>query len=101
MGASVPWRSVRFLRFWSDPLSSLSFGEGRLRNLVYVVRASVPFDDGNGDDVFAIASLMQSGGVELRLLRSAPPPAFDGSAAPSGNVFAVFALSRSGGPCSY
>ena len=60
-------------QIWSDPLSTLSFGEGRLKNFVYVLSATSPFTDGNGNDVLAVVSLMQSGGVEMRLLRGAPP----------------------------
>src|SRR5580704_3098661 len=55
-------------QIWHDPLSTLSFGEGRLKNLIYVAAASTPFADGNGDDVFAVISLLQSGDVEVRLL---------------------------------
>lgn len=95
-------------QIWYDPLSTLSFGEGRLRNLVYVVGATTPFSDGAGNDVFAVLSLMQSGDVEARLLRSAPPvPSTAGDASDAGdsdggqveNVFAVFTLSRQPGPC--
>ncbi len=84
-------------QIWQDPLSTLSFGDGRLKNLVYVVSASRPLSDG-GSDVFAIVSLMQSGNVEVRLLHGAPAP--DGSA-PAPNVFAVFQLQRQSTPCSY
>jgi hypothetical protein len=88
---------------WHDPLSTLTFGQGRVKNLLYVVRASQPFADGNGSDVLAVVSLMQSGGVEVRLLRGAPEPAGDGAApAPAGDeVFAVFDLTRQPAPCSY
>lgn len=89
-------------QIWHDPLSTLSFGEGRLKNLVYVVTASAPFSDGNGNDVLAVVSLMQSGDVEVRLLRGAPGLAVDGGApASGGNLFAVFDLTRQPGPCSY
>jgi hypothetical protein len=98
-------------QIWSDPLSTLTFGEGRLKNLVYVVAATTPFGDLGGDDVFAVVSLMQSGGVEVRLLRGAPSvsgedagdaAAGDPSAATgASNVFAIFALSRKKGPCSF
>ena len=92
--AHVPLRPIPQL--WHDPLSTLSFGEGRLKNLVYVAAAST------GDDVFVVVSLMQSGGIEVRLLRGAPAVSQDGGQAPSGgNLFAVFDLSRDTGPCSY
>lgn len=95
-------------QIWHDPLSTLSFGDGRLKNLVYVVAATTPFADGDGNDVFAVVSLMQSGDVEVRLLRGAPPvPTATGDASqldagaspPIENVFAVFTLSRQPGPC--
>ncbi len=66
-------------QIWHDPLSTLSFGEGRLKNLVYAAGASSPFGDGLGDDVFVVVSLMQSGDVELRLLRGAPGLGVDGA----------------------
>lgn len=97
----VPLRPIP--QIWHDPLSTLSFGEGRLKNLIYVATASAPFGDGNGEDVFVVVSLMQSGDVEVRLLRGAPGTAADGGPTPAagGNLFAVFALSRQHGPCSY
>ncbi|MDP9034134.1 MAG: hypothetical protein M3O50_04965 [Myxococcota bacterium] len=96
---AAPLRPIPQL--WHDPLSTLSFGEGRMKNLLYVVSASPPFGDGNANDVFAVVSLMQSGDIELRLLRSTQPLVADGSApVAGGSVFAVFNLSRGGGPCS-
>ena len=88
-------------QIWQDPLSTLNFGEGRLKNLVYVVNASGPLPAG-GTDVFAIVSLMQSGDVEVRLLRGAPSTPPDGSTAtPGDNIFAVFELKRQSTPCSF
>ncbi len=83
-------------QIWHDSLSTLSFGEGRLQNLVYVASPLAAVDDGG--DVFAIVSLMQSGGVEIRILRGAPTN--DGGASP-GNLFGIFSLSRAGGACSF
>jgi len=83
----VPLRSIPPI--WHDPLSTLSFGEGRLQNLIYVATASTPFDAGQGDDALAIVSLMQAGDVEVRLIH------------PGGALFAVFDLQRASGPCSY
>jgi hypothetical protein len=56
-----------------------------------------------GDDVFVVVSLMQSGDVEVRLLRGAPKLPEDGGTAPAdpANIFAVFDLSRKTGPCAY
>ena|SRR5215467_3853335 len=99
-------------QIWHDPLSTLSFGEGREKNLVYVVTPQPSFAGDSGGDVFVVISLMQSGGVEVRLVRGAPPlggasspalPTGDGGAAagPPSNVFAVFLLDRATGPCTY
>jgi hypothetical protein len=84
-------------QIWHDPLSTLSFGEGRLKNLIYVATSSA------GDDVFTVVSLMESGDIEVRLLRGAPNLPADGGVLPSfgGNLFAVFDLRRQKGPCSY
>lgn len=97
---AAPMRTIP--QIWHDPLSTLSFGEGRTKNLVYVVSASKAFTDGNGSDVFAVVSLMQSGNVEVRLLRGAPPAPPDGAPEPTGgNLFAIFELDRKSTPCSY
>jgi hypothetical protein len=82
-------------QIWHDPLSTLSFGEGRIKNLVYVATSIT------GDDVFVVVSLMQSGGVEVRLLRGAPGLPADAGSSAGGNLFAVFDLSRKSGPCSF
>jgi hypothetical protein len=97
-------------QIWHDSLSTLSFGEGRVKNLIYVVAATAPFGDGNGDDVLAVVSLMQSGDVELRLIRGAPGLSATDGAAPvdggadagsGGPVFGIFGLGRQRGPCSF
>ena len=101
---AAPFRPIP--QIWSDPLSTLSFGEGRLKNLVYVLGATAPFADGNGNDVFAVVSLMQSGGVEVRLLRGAPPlgtqavspPASDGSADDESGATDAGGAPNGGGP---
>jgi hypothetical protein len=107
---AISWSDGRFAssalrpipQIWHDPLSTFSFGDGRLRNLVYVSTAAVPFGDGGGDDVFMVVSLMQSGDVEVRPIRGAPALSADGapSAGPA-SMFAVFDLSRKPGPCSF
>ncbi len=93
---AAPLRSIPEL--WSDPLSTLTFGEGRLRNLIYVVSAATAGDDAGEQDVMAVVSLMQSGNVEVRLLSGAPPVGGD-AATPSTRMFGVFPLSRQSGPC--
>ena len=89
-------------QLWHDPLSTLSFGEGREKNLVYMVTSSTAFSDG-GDtaDVILVVSLMTAGGVEVRMVRGAPSA--DASPPPIGppNLFAVFQLVRQPGACSF
>ncbi len=83
-------------QIWHDPLSTLSFGEGRVQNLVYI---ATPMIDGSAEpDVTAIVSLMQGGGVEIRLLRGAPPV---GATDEGSSLFGVFSLTRAEGPCSF
>ena len=53
---------------WNDPLSTLNFGEGRVKNLIYVAR---PTGD-DTSDVTVVVSLLQSSDVEVRLFRGAP-----------------------------
>jgi hypothetical protein len=92
-------------QLWHDALSTLAFGEGRLKNLLYVVAATSSVVDSSSGDVFAVVSLMHSGDVEVRLLRSAPRLDGDAGSASSGatanNIFAVFILERQKEPCSY
>jgi hypothetical protein len=90
-------------QIWHDPLSTLSFGEGRLKNLVYIATATASFSDGKSDDVVVVLSLMQSGHVEARLIRGAPGLLSDGGSTSTAgeNLFAVFDLTREPGPCSF
>jgi hypothetical protein len=98
---AAPFRPIP--QIWQDPLSTFTFGEGRLKNLLYVATASTPFDDGNGNDVFFVVSLMQAGDVEVRMLRGAPAlaTAIDASPPPTGNIFAVFDTNRQSSSCSF
>jgi hypothetical protein len=77
-----------------DPLSTFSFGEGRVKNALLVATPT------GGAQVMVVLSLLQSGDVEVRLLRgasrgTAPPDA--GPEPPQ--VFAVFRLARESGDC--
>lgn len=86
-----------------DPLSSLTFGEGRIQNLIYAASPAIG-EAGveEAQDVFVIVSLMQGEHVEVRLLRGAPPS--DAGAPPAGvasAVFGIFNLDRAPGPCSF
>src|SRR5215831_9609409 len=79
-------------QIWHDPLSTLSFGTGRVKNLIYAVTPSA--DAGDAQDMFVVISLLQSDDVEVRLLRSAP----GGS---TNAVFGVFQLTRQKGDCPF
>lgn len=90
-------------QIWHDPLSTLSFGDGRYQNLVY---AAGPFVKDAGpeeaQDIVVVVSLMQSEQLEVRLLRGAPQA--DAGPPPPGvapAVFGVFTLERRTGPCAF
>ena len=90
-------------QIWNDPLSTFNFGEGRIRNLLYVATAQ-PTDAGTAvGDTFAVVSLMSSGDVEVRLVAGAPSVG-DAAPLPAGtppNVFALFELTRQSGGCPF
>ena len=89
-------------QLWHDPLSTLSFGEGREKNLMYVAAPSTSFaDGGDGGEVLVVISLMTAGNVEVRLLRGAPPTVGSASPASATSLFAVFQLDRTSGSCSF
>jgi hypothetical protein len=75
-----------------DPISTLDFGAGRTRNLMYAAT------EANGD-VMVVVSLMQGGDVEVRLIRGAPNGSVDAGSTMQ-NVFGVFELKRTKGPCT-
>jgi hypothetical protein len=90
-------------QIWHDPLSTLSFGDGRVQNLVYAAGPLVQ-DAGpeEGQDIIVVISLMQSDQLEVRLLRGAPQE--DAGPPPPGvaaAVFGVFTLERRTGPCAF
>ena len=77
-------------QLWHDPLSTLSFGDGRVQNFVYV---ATPVSE--SEDVMVVVSLMTSGDLEVRILRGAPSADDAGaSASKAPPLFAVFTLSR-------
>jgi hypothetical protein len=91
----TPLRSIPQL--WHDPLSTLGFGAGRVQNMVYVATAA---DDAGASDAMVVVSLMQSGSVEVRMMRSAPQadaaPPPPGAPAP---LFGIWNLVRHEGAC--
>lgn len=78
-------------QIWHDPLSTLSFGDGRTQNLVY---AASPSD---AQDLMVVVSLMQSDNIEVRLVRGAP----EADGGPGTSVFGVFNLEKRNGPCGF
>lgn len=90
-------------QIWHDPLSTLSFGDGRVQNLVYAASPLVnDAGEAEAQDVIVIVSLMQSERVEVRLLRGAPQ--IDAGAPAPGTasaLFGVFNLDREPGPCAF
>jgi hypothetical protein len=104
----TPLRSIPQL--WQDPLSTLTFGEGRIQNVIYVARGNALDGgasreggaSGEAGDVFVVVSFMVAGNIEARLLRGAPP-APDSGPAPAGppNLFGVFVLNRADAACPY
>lgn len=80
-----------------DPLSTLSYGEGRLQNFLYAASASNKSDaEVVEPDTLLFVSLMTDGNVEVRLVRGAP-----GGRSPWPPLFGVFHLKRERGPCSF
>ncbi len=81
-----------------DPLSTLNFGEGRVKNFVYVAR---PNGDGNDkSDATVVVSLLQSSDIEVRMFRSAPMDG-DGGTEAASRLFGVFALTKGDQSCSF
>ncbi|CAN5902492.1 hypothetical protein BH11MYX4_BH11MYX4_52620 [soil metagenome] len=88
---------------WHDPLSTLSFGDGRRQNLVYVATPNADGGEaGGGADIMIILSLMTEGGVEIRMMRGAPQTDSGTPAATTTPpLFGVFTLDRREGSCSF
>lgn len=83
--------------FFHDALSSLQFGEGRERSLLYFVDPAA-----GGPPLTALVSLMEGGDVEVRLLRAepAPPPDVPPESVPA-PLFGVFPLKRRQSTCDF
>lgn len=80
-----------------DPLSTLNFGEGRVKNTMTIV--DVPsVDPGRpATQLLVVVSLLQSGEVEVRLIRGASPGT--AAATEAAQLFGVFKLERKKGDC--
>jgi hypothetical protein len=101
MFAATPFRPIPELSH--DPLLTLSFGEGREKNLLFAVD---PVDPARGPAIMSVVSLLHSGEAEVRLLRGAAggigaPPAGDAGGPLDGPpLFGVFSpLARQKGTC--
>ena len=81
---------------WHDPISTMAFGQGRERNLMYAITPDATLDDGG--DAFAVVSLLSTGEVEVRLLRGAPG---ETASANAHALFAVFQAQRTPGGCPF
>ncbi len=81
-----------------DPLSTLSFGEGRAKNAIAIAdlpaTATAP-----ATQVLVVISLLQSGEVEVRLIRGASPGSATDPATDPPQLFGVFRLTREKGDC--
>ena len=100
---STPLRPIP--QIWHDPLSTLAFGDGRRQNLVYVATplAAPLAPAADTQDVMVVMSLMNGGGVEIRLVRGAPQAdaGVPGPPASSPPLFGVFTLDRHEGACTF
>jgi hypothetical protein len=94
----TPLRSIPQL--WQDPLSTLSFGEGRIQNVVYMARGNA-IGGHEAGDIFVVVSFMVAGDIEVRVLRGAPATTDGGSSPGLPSLFGVFTLSRASGACAY
>ena len=81
-----------------DPLSTLSFGEGRVKNTLAIVDLPTIEPGRSGTQLMVVVSLLQSGDVEVRLIRGASPGTA-GAPDPAGQLFGVFRLQRQKGDC--
>ena len=81
-----------------DPLSTLNFGEGRVRNAFAIADVPTVEPGRSPTQATVIVSLLQSGDVEVRLIRGASPGTAPGPEA-AGQLFGVFHLQRQKGDC--
>ena len=75
---------------WHDTISLMSFGDGRVKSMIYAVAPARPEEA----DALAVVSLMKDESIEVRLVRSAPGRTMPGDEP----IFGVFRLERKPGP---
>jgi hypothetical protein len=75
-----------------DPLSTLSFGEGRVKNVIAVAKTGPR-------QMMVVISLLQSGEVEVRLIRGTSPGSLPAATDDPPQIFGVFRLSKEKGDC--
>lgn len=86
-----------------DPMSQLSFGDGRERNAVFGVQP----DDAEAESILAVVSMRADDSVEVRLIRPGRPDAADeasdGNEVAQGRrrLFGLFPLTRKTGDCGF
>jgi hypothetical protein len=80
-----------------DPLSTLNFGEGRVKNAMAVVDLPSVDPARPSTQVLVVISLLQTGEVEARVIRGASPGTALG--AEVSQLFGVFKLERKRGDC--
>jgi len=95
---STPMRPLPELL--NDPLWTLTFGEGRDKNVLFAVD---PTDPAKGPTIMAVISLMHDGNAEVRLMRGAPLTGAGALGPADGEpLFGVFApMARQTGQCSF
>jgi hypothetical protein len=93
-GLFVDARLLPIPQVFHDPLSTLQFGEGQKRSLLYALAPSGP---AGGAPLSVILSLMENGQIEVRLFRAGDPKTNEPAQAAS--YFGVFPLARQKGDC--
>ncbi len=80
-----------------DSLSTMNFGEGRVRNLFFGAQPT------RGATAHVIVSLLENENVEVRILRGAPPTETEAVSASwyGAELFGVFPLARQQGTCGF
>ncbi len=88
--SATPVRAIKQLP--ADPLSTLSFGEGS-------VQSTIGLAELGHTELTVVISMMQSGDVDVRLLRGDGSTAWVDGAAKPPQIFGVFHLKKAQGDC--